>query len=231
MIITIDGCVGTGKSVVAKKLAESIGYIFFDTGAMYRSLTYGILKHKIDIHNPEELTRFLDQFSSKFKIKVVRRERKYFFEGEDISQIIRGQEVTSAVSEISAVREIRDKLVELQRELAIGVNAVFEGRDMGTVVFPDAALKIFLTGRDEVRARRRFNELKAKYPEEFQDLTLEQCLIDINKRDAYDTMRENSPLIQAKDAYLIDTSDLSIDDVVFRILEFKDSLKAKLVCV
>ena len=227
MIITIDGPVGTGKSAVAKKLAESIGYIFFDTGAMYRTLTYGLLKHKIDTQQTDQLEEFLNQFSSKFQIKVMHRERKYFFEKEDVSQIIRGKEVTAAVSEVSALKAVREKLVELQRELAVGVNAVFEGRDMGSVVFPDASLKIFLTGRDEVRAKRRFAEFKSKYPQEFENLTLEQCLEDINKRDTCDSHRENSPLTQALDAHVIDTSDLTIDEVVFRILEYKDSLKTR----
>jgi cytidylate kinase len=225
MIITIDGPVATGKSAVAKKLAESIGYIFFDTGAMYRTLTYGILKHKINIHQSEQLQQFLDQFQ--FDIKIVHRERKYFFEEEDVTQKIRGTEVTSVVSEVSAIKAVRDKLVAIQRELADGVNAVFEGRDMGSVVFPDASLKIFLTGRDEVRAKRRFEEMKAKYPEESQNLTLEKCLEDLNQRDTYDSTRENSPLVQATDAYVIDTSDLTIDEVVFLILEYKDSLKTK----
>jgi len=227
MIITIDGPVATGKSGVAKKLAESIGYIFFDTGAMYRTLTYGILKDKIDIKQPDQLQQFLDQFPSKFDIKIVQRERRYYFEGEEVTQHIRGQEVTSAVSEVSASKAVRDKLIALQRELAVGVNAVFEGRDMGTVVFPDATLKIFLTGRDDIRSKRRFDELKTKYSQDSQNLTLEQCLIDINKRDTIDSTRENSPLIQAKDAYVIDTSDLTMDEVVFRILECMDSLKTK----
>lgn len=225
MIITIDGPVATGKSAVAKKLAGSIGYIFFDTGAMYRTLTYGILKHKIDIHQPEQLQKFLDQFES--DIKIVRRERMYFFEGEDITQKIRGKDVTAAVSEVAAIKAVRDKLIVILRELAVGVNAVFEGRDMGTVVFPDATLKIFLTGRHDVRAKRRFEELKAKHPEEAKTLTLERCSEDINKRDAYDTSREHAPLCQAADAYVIDTSDLTIDEVVFRILEYKDVQKTK----
>lgn len=226
MIITIDGPVATGKSAVAKKLAESIGFIFFDTGAMYRTLTYGILKHQIDIYQPDDqLHKFLDQFQ--IDIKIVRRERMYFFEEEDVTQKIRGKEVTLAVSEVSAIKAVRDRLIAIQRELAVGVNAVFEGRDMGTVVFPDASLKIFLTGRNEVRAKRRFEELKAKYPEESKNLTLENCLEDINKRDSYDSQREHSPLYQAKDAYVIDTSDLSIDEVVYRILEYKDALKTK----
>lgn len=225
MIITIDGPVATGKSTIAKKLAESIGFIFFDTGAMYRTITYGILKHHIDIHQPEQLQKFLHQFE--MDIKVARRERLYFYENEDVTKKIRSQEVTNAVSEISALKAVREKLVAIQRELAIGVNAVFEGRDMGTVVFPDASLKIFLTGRDEVRAKRRFDELKTKYPEEAKNLSLEQCLADLVKRDHYDSTREYSPLSRAEDAYVIDTSDLTADEIVFRILEYKDAIKTK----
>lgn len=225
MIITIDGPVATGKSAVAKKLAESIGYIFFDTGAMYRTVTYGILKYHIDIQQADELQQFLDQFPSKFDIKIVNREKKYFFENEEVTQLIRHADVTQIVSEVSAYKSVREKLIALQRELAVGVNAVFEGRDMGTVAFPDASLKIFLTGRNEIRAKRRFDELKTKYPQDFQSLTLEQCLEDINKRDAYDTQREHSPLIQAQDAYVIDTSDWTIEEVVSLILEYKDSIK------
>lgn len=227
MIITIDGPVATGKSVTAKKLAESIGYIFFDTGAMYRTLTYGLQKQHIDLYQTDRLREFLATFPDKFDIKIVQRERHYYFEGEDVSKKIRGKEVTSAVSEVSAHKAVRELLIALQRQLAVGVNAVFEGRDMGTVVFPDAALKIFLTGKDEVRAKRRYDELKAKYPVETENLTLEQCLFDINTRDALDKARENSPLVQAPDAFVIDTSHLSVDEVVFRILEYKDSLKTK----
>lgn len=222
MIITIDGPVATGKSHVAKKLAECIGFIFFDTGAMYRLVTFGVLKHKIDIDDHDQLLRFLDQF--KLDIKIFRDQRAYFFEGEDISQKIRGREVTSLVSEVSAKKAVRDKLTHIQRELAVGINVVFEGRDMGATVFPEANLKIFLTGRDEVRAKRRYEELKAKYPQEAKNFTLEMCLTDVNKRDAYDSQRECSPLRQAPDAYVIDTSDLTIDEVVYRILEIKDSL-------
>lgn len=225
MIITIDGPVATGKSTIAKKLAESIGFIFFDTGAMYRTLTYGILKHQIDLDNLEEIQNFLDRFE--FDIKVTRHERHYFVEGEDVSKKIRGEEVTSTVSKVSAIKAIREKLMTIQRELAIGVNAVFEGRDMGTVVFPDAAIKVFLTGRNEVRAKRRYDELIAKFPDEAQNLTLEKCLEEINKRDSYDSSREHSPLRQAEDAFVIDTSDLCIDEVVYKILEYKDSVKTK----
>lgn len=226
MIITIDGPIATGKSTIAKALAREIGYIYFDTGAMYRCVTYGILKHQINFDDPESLKHFLDTFS--FEIKIKHGDRHYFVDQEDVTDRIRLDEVTTAVSKVSAIRSVREKLVALQREHAVGVNAVFEGRDMGTVVFPDAQVKIFLTGRPEVRAKRRFDELKNKYPEESKDLTLEKALEDLNRRDKYDTTREESPLKQAPDALVIDTSDLSVEEIIFRILEFKDTMKTRL---
>lgn len=225
MIIAIDGPVATGKSTIAKRLANAIGYIYFDTGAMYRAITYAILKSQIDIENHEQLSTFLSTYS--FDVKMRRGERRYFVGEEDVTNLIRMDAVTSHVSRISAHPVIRSQLVEHQRELSKGVNAVFEGRDMGTVVFPDAQLKIYLTGRPEVRAKRRFDELKTKFPEECKDLTLEKALQDIVERDEYDSKRQTSPLKKAEDAFEVDTSDLSIDEVVYRILELKDSRKMK----
>lgn len=225
MIITIDGPIATGKSTIAKRLATEIGYIYFDTGAMYRCLTYAILKEHINEDDTEALKKFLATF--KFDIKIKRGERLYFVGDEDVTLKIRGEEVTSHVSKISALREVREHLVHIQRDFSEGVNAVFEGRDMGTVVFPSANLKIFLTGRPEVRAKRRFDELKAKFPEDTKDLTIEKALEDINRRDDYDSKREISPLRQAADAFVVDTSDLTVDEIVMKILECKDALKTR----
>lgn len=225
MIITIDGSIGTGKSTIAKKLATDIGFIFFDTGAMYRCLTYGVQKKKVNIDDPQALAAFLKDFT--FEIKVKRGDRFYFVDNEDITLKIRGIEVTSEVSKVSAIPAVRDKLVALQREWAVGVNAVFEGRDMGTVVFPDAQLKLFLTGRPEVRAARRLAELKQKFPEEAANLTLEKMIVEINERDEADSKREIAPLKQADDACVIDTSDMTIDEIILKILEYKDSIKTR----
>lgn len=226
MIITIDGYVATGKSTIAKRLAEELGYIFFDTGAMYRSLTYFILQKEINIDNAQELVSLLEDFH--FETKVVgRRERRYFVNREDVTDKIRSHKINANVSEVSAKRLVRDKLVAIQREQAKGLNVVFEGRDMGTVVFPNANLKIFLTGRIEVRARRRLEEMLTKYPEESKSFTLEESIAEITKRDHLDSTREVSPLSQAKDALVVDTSDLSVDEIVLKILEYKDSLKTK----
>jgi len=135
--------------------------------------------------------------------------------------------VTSLVSQVATIPEVREKLVGIQRQWAVGVNAIFEGRDMGTVVFPKAELKIFLTGRPEVRATRRLAELKTRFPEEMKDLTLDQALEDINRRDVIDSTREISPLKKADDAFAIDTSELTPDEIVMKILECKDSLKGR----
>lgn len=226
MIITIDGPIATGKSTIAKTLANEIGYIYFDTGAMYRCVTYGILKNHLSTDDVESLKNFLENF--KFDIKIKHGDRRYFVDNEDVTDKIRLQEVTSAVSKVSAAPLVRDKLVALQREHAIGVNAVFEGRDMGTVVFPEAQVKIFLTGRPEVRAKRRYDELKKKYPEETKNLTIEKALEDLNRRDHLDTTRDISPLKQAPDCLVIDTSDLTIEEIIFKILEFKDSMKTRM---
>lgn len=225
MIITIDGPIATGKSTIAKTLANEIGFIYFDTGAMYRCVTYGIIKNKVNIDDPEQLLQFLKNLQ--FDIKIKHSERRYFVENEDVTDKIRWEEVTSFVSRVSAIPAVREKLVALQREHSIGVNAVFEGRDMGSVVFPDANVKIFLTGRPEVRAKRRYEELKSKYPEESKDLTIEKALEDLNRRDSLDINREMSPLKQAPDALVIDTSDLNIEEIIFKILEFKDTMKTR----
>jgi cytidylate kinase len=225
MIITIDGPIATGKSTIAKTLAREIGYIYFDTGAMYRCLTYGVIKNQVNVEDAQALQEFLNRFN--FEIKIKQGEKHYYVDDEDVTQKIRSEEVTSHVSKVSAIKEVREKLVAIQREYSIGVNAVFEGRDMGTVVFPEAPIKIFLTARPEVRAKRRFEELKAKFPLETHDLTVEKTLEEINQRDTYDMNRTISPLIKAEDAYVIDTSDLSVHDIVMLILEYKDSLKTR----
>lgn len=226
MIITIDGPIATGKSTIAKHLAREIGFIYFDTGAMYRCIAFAVLKKKINLDDPKALQIFLDDYH--FDIKIKRGERFYFVEDEDVTMAIRGEAVTSLVSKVAALSPVRAKLVSLQREWAEGVNAVFEGRDLGTVVFPHADVKIFLIGSPEVRARRRFEELSVRFPEESKDLTFEKVLSDITNRDTYDSTREISPLRQAEDAHVIDTSNLSIDEIVFKILEYKDTVKTRL---
>jgi cytidylate kinase len=217
MIITIDGPTGTGKSTIAKLLAERLGFIHFDTGAMYRCLTHGIIKNNIDIDDEKPLEDYLDTFS--FQIKIINGEKHYFVKEEDVTKSIRGEAVTALVSKVAAIPTVRHHLVRIQRKFAEGVNSVFEGRDIGTVVFPNAELKIYLTASSEVRAQRRFKELLKKFPEESKTLTLEKVLEDVDRRDSHDSTREHSPLRQADDAHLVDTSNLTIEQVLEEILK------------
>lgn len=223
MIITIDGPVATGKSTIARKLAEELGYIYFDTGAMYRALTWFAMQRKCNFEDPAALEALLDDFQ--FEIKIKRKERLYIVNKQDVTKEIRSPEVTGEVSKIAAKAAVRERLVTIQRKFADGVNAVFEGRDMGSVVFPHAPLKIFLTASPEIRAKRRFHELQILFPMESEHLTFETALENLNARDAYDTTRQTSPLKRADDAYEIDTSELTIDEVVMKILDLRDSKK------
>lgn len=211
MIITIDGPAGTGKSTVAKNLAEDLGFTYFETGAMYRAITYAIIKYKVDINDKTALKAFLQTHPVTIKTRF--NDKYYIVGDEDVTAHIRSKEVTDLVSTVSALREVRDTLVKSQRELAHGVNAVFEGRDMGTVVFPDADVKIFLTASAEVRAKRRYNELISKDPSLGATLSLDAVLVDINRRDDYDSSRDISPMMPAADATIIDTSNLTCDEV------------------
>lgn len=216
MIITIDGPAGTGKSTVAKRLAEQLGIVFFDTGAMYRAVTYSILKDQINLEDKERIASLLKDFD--FRIESVGHEKRYFVSNEEVTLPIRSQLVNKHVSEVAALAVVRDALSSLQRRFAESVDAVFEGRDMGTAVFPHADYKFFLTASPEVRAERRFREFLFKHPSEAENLTKQQVLEDLLRRDSYDSNREHAPLCAAEDAHQIDTSHLTIDEVVAKIL-------------
>jgi cytidylate kinase len=212
MIITIDGPAGTGKTTVAKKVADQLGFFYFDTGAMYRALTYSLMKEGIPLKDTIALDVFLKSFH--FDIQKKDGNKRYFVDGSDVTEVIRSPEVTKKVSEISAHPAVRETLVSIQRNFGKEGNSVFEGRDMGTIVFPQAELKVFLTARPAVRAERRYLELKPKLLETSTSDIMQELL----ERDHIDSTREASPLRQADDAHLIDTSDLAIDEVVTKIL-------------
>lgn len=222
MIITIDGPAGTGKTTVAKNLSQALGYTYFDTGSMYRAVTYGIIKNNIDPDNQEALKAFLQ--ANPVSIQSHPTEKRLFLGKEDVTSKIRTQEVTNLVSKVSSIGAVRDTLVATQRALAKGVNAVFEGRDMGTVVFPKADVKIFLTASLEVRAKRRYNELIAKDPDNIS-LSLDTVLADINRRDTYDASRDISPMKPADDSVIVDTSNLTTDEVVNCIINITKELQ------
>ncbi|MEZ5315094.1 MAG: (d)CMP kinase [Chlamydiales bacterium] len=212
MIVTIDGPAGTGKTTIARRLADQLGYDYFDTGAMYRAVTYKILHDKIDFKNPHQLTAFLDTFQ--FQISSDKDKKTYFVGIKNVTDEIRSCMVTQYVSEIAANPLVREALLRLQRDFSIGKKVIFEGRDMGTVVFPEAEVKIFLTARPSVRAERRYLELKAKNSLINEKKTMQ----DLLQRDYFDSTRKVSPLMRAEGAHLVDTSDLTIEQVIERLI-------------
>lgn len=215
MIITIDGPSGTGKTSVAKRVAECLHYPYFDTGAMYRSFAWLIWKNQAEAGG-ESLLKWLSVFS--FSIRGQGSAKRYFVGDIDVTEEIRLPEVTEISSKVAAYPSVREALWRIQREYGEQGNAVFEGRDMGSVVFPNAGVKIFLTARPEVRALRRWKELQGKHGKEFSLEEVEQMIL---KRDGQDAGRSLAPLTCPEDALVIDTSDLTLDEVVDRILAYK----------
>ena len=212
MIIAIDGPAGSGKSTIAKLLAKELGYTYIDTGAMYRAVALKIKRLGIDPDNKEAVVNVLKETDIRLKTN---EEIKVFLDGEDVSSEIRTEEIGKIASKIARYPEVRKILVEMQRKIGEEAkNAVIEGRDTGTVIFPDADIKIFMTAKPEVRAERRYKELKEKG----FDVSYEEILKEIVERDKLDTTREDSPLKPAKDAIIIDTSDKTLKDVFKEIL-------------
>ena len=208
VVIAIDGPAGTGKSSVSRRLAEVLGARYVDTGAMYRIATLAMLRGGVDLEDPAAVAAAADvPISVGFDPEV----EQTFLGGEDVSTLIRGDDVTRAVSAVAAVPEVRARLVALQRQLAEGTGSVvLEGRDIGTVVLPDADVKIFLTASAETRARRRNDQnIAAGLPDEY-----ETVLADVIRRDHLDSTRAISPLRPADDALIVDTSEMAQADVV-----------------
>ncbi|WP_347450675.1 (d)CMP kinase [Acetoanaerobium noterae] len=214
MIIAIDGPAGAGKSTIAKKVADSLGYVYIDTGAMYRAFTYELLTSSISLSDIEEITKVLEKTNIEFKNNEI------FLNNLNVTNEIRSKNVTANVSAVSAIPQVREKLVDLQRKIASESNSILDGRDIGTVVFPNAELKIFLTASVKIRALRRYNELIAKD----KNIDINEIEAEIEKRDKLDSSRETSPLIKAADAIEIDTSDLSIDEVANTILKLAEEI-------
>ncbi len=226
MIIAIDGPSGTGKSTVAKGVAKKLGFTFFDTGAMYRSVAWKILQEGIDPSDEKKVAGMMPNFQ--FEIRTDDQgERMYFVGDQNVTPSIRTREISTISSQIATYSQVRACLVKIQRKFGHSCNAVFEGRDMGTVVFPDADLKIFLTARPEVRAMRRYKELLSRFPDLSESINLEQILKEMEVRDKNDAMRAISPLKQASDAILIDTSDLTSGQVIEKIIQLKPKVKRK----
>ncbi len=210
--IAIDGPAGAGKSTIAKKVAKSLGFIYVDTGAMYRAMALYMIKNGIDASESEKISATCT--SADITIKHENGEQVVYLNGENVNGLIRTEEVGNMASASSVNGDVRKKLVELQQKLAETTDVVMDGRDIGTVVLPNANLKVYLTASSRVRAERRFKELEAKGVE----CNLEEIEKDIIDRDYRDMHRENSPLMQAEDAILVDSSDMTIDEVAAEIL-------------
>ncbi|EDP70064.1 cytidylate kinase [Flavobacteriales bacterium ALC-1] len=217
IVIAIDGFSSTGKSTIAKKLANKLNYIYVDTGAMYRAVTYFALEQNFigdDFFHPEKLIENLDKITITFKYNDIKGFAEVYLNDKNIETDIRTLRVSQFVSPVATLSEVRRKLVEQQQLMGKDKGIVMDGRDIGTVVFPDAELKIFMTASAKTRAKRRYNELI----ERGHDLSYEDVLENVTTRDRIDSTREDSPLIKAEDAVEIDNSDLTIEEQLDRIL-------------
>ena len=207
--IAIDGHSSCGKSTIARSIAEKYGMRYIDTGAMYRAITLYCMRSKI-IQNKEVdlglLQNSLDEITINFEYNSDLKKSETFLNNENVEDLIRGIEVSENVSIIAQIKEVREKLILLQQEIGKSKNVVMDGRDIGTVVFPDAKLKLFVTASSEVRAKRRFDELVIKG----DIVSFDEVFGNLNQRDEHDTNRKINPLIMAKDAVLINNTDLSI---------------------
>ena len=211
--IAIDGPAGAGKSSIAKALSKRLGYIYIDTGAMYRAVALFFLENNVADGTDSRIESLLDKLE--ISIKYEDGAQKVILNGEDVTGKLRLEEIGKLASKFSAIGSVREKLVALQRKLAQKENVVMDGRDIGTVVLPNADLKIYLSASSKVRAKRRYLELLEKGQ---TDLDINDIEDEIIKRDEADMNREISPLKQADDAYYLDSSDMTLDEVVSKIL-------------
>ena len=208
MIIAIDGPAASGKSTSAKLLAKELGYLYLDTGAMYRCIAFSILENKIDISNQDSLTKFLKNFE--IDLKKTNNNLSFFVNGKNVTNKIRKNDVSQKVSEVSAIPIIREYMVRIQRSFTKNNSCVMEGRDIGTVVFPNAEFKFFFIASNEVRAKRRQLELESLGEKK----SLVNLMHEIKKRDKFDSERGHSPLRKAFNAIEVDTTNMTIDEQV-----------------
>ena len=213
MNVAIDGPAGAGKSTIAKAIAKKLGYVYVDTGAMYRAMALYFLRSNISKDDEAKISSVVDDIS--VSIKYEDGAQHVILNGEDVTGLIRTEEVGNMASATSVYGPVRTKLVALQQELAKTTDAIMDGRDIGTVVLPNADVKVFLTASVECRAKRRYDELVGKGLE----ADFDKIAKDIEERDYRDSHREISPLKQAEDATLVDSSDMTIDEVVDAIIK------------
>lgn len=211
LILAIDGPAGAGKSTISKLVADKLNIEYIDTGAMFRAIAYKLINENVSLEDKDKIKDVLKHTEVDFQ------DGKIYLDKIDVSKNIRSSDISLAASNIAKNTDVRDKLLDLQRKIASKKSLVMDGRDIGTVVLPDAKYKFFLTASVEVRALRRFNELNQK-----SKISIEEVTEDIVKRDYNDMNREIAPLKQANDAILIDSSNLSIDETVDKIVSYVD---------
>jgi len=205
IIITIDGWSSCGKSTLAKQLAKALNYVYIDSGAMYRAITLYFLRNHVDWSHSRAVRTALDEIELEFVYNELSHQSEIHLNGENVEYVIRDMVVAETVSEVAAIREVRDFAVEQQRKMGEQKGIVMDGRDIGTVVFPDAELKIFMEADNAIRVERRFKELFEKNP----NITIEEVKNNLEMRDFIDSNREVSPLRQAADAVVLDNSKLT----------------------
>src|SRR6201994_2226871 len=218
MVIAIDGYSSCGKSTLAKALAQKLHFIYVDSGAMYRAVTLYFLRSHVDLHDHKQIVEALKNIHLNFHSRDY--QTHITLNEEEVSDEIRQMPVSDNVSAVAALREVRHEMVKQQQRMGRSKNIVMDGRDIGTTVFPDAQLKIFMTADPKVRAERRYKELHAKNP----DITLEEVFENIAHRDYQDTTREESPLVRAKDAIVLDNTNMTPDEQLQFALEKIKSL-------
>ena len=204
LIVAIDGPAGSGKSTIAKLLAKKYDLTYIDTGAMYRMITLYLLENNIDINNLKEVERVLNT------VNLDMQGDKFFLDNVDVSTKIREKRINENVSKVASIKIVRSNLVDLQRKISNNKNVILDGRDVGTVIFPNAQVKIFLIASPEERARRRYNEFLEKKTE----ITYDEVLKSIKERDHIDSTRDESPFVKADDAIELDSTNLTIEDVI-----------------
>jgi cytidylate kinase len=222
LVIAIDGYSSCGKSTLAKALAEHYGYLYIDSGAMYRAVTWYFLKKSVDIRDLDAVQKALEEFTPVFKAQPG-GQMHISWQGHSLDEEVRSREVSGWVSQVSALSVVRRHCVRMQRALAGTTGVVMDGRDIGTVVFPQADVKLFLTARPEVRAQRRYLELCAKG----MDISLEEVMENLQLRDHIDSTREDSPLTMAPDAHCIDNSDMTEEEQTGIALQYVEGEKRR----
>lgn len=208
IIITIDGWSSCGKSTMARQLARKLGYVYIDSGAMYRAITLYFLRNHVDWTDPSEVHQALGRIELEFHYNTTLEQAEMYLNGENVEYVIRDLVVAEKVSEIATIREVREFAVEQQRKMGHKKSIVMDGRDIGTVVFPDAELKIFMTADNAVRVERRFRELFDKNP----NITIQEVKDNLEMRDHIDSNREVSPLRKSEDARVLDNTHISREE-------------------